>query len=286
MRLLNYFLGVAFVLTLFMLSALSAWAMPDGNPVWTEEPWTEPGGVSLEDGAQESRATTLSDPVYFNLSGNEPRFIRLGDRQLNYSDYLSSTADAPLFSELWIAKDAVWTRYGQVTAGEAVDLIVHTPRDGSGDVYLVSYANSTTMHWNFKFLAGYYRLRLTPEESGRLFMLLAQGSDPGNALVLDVPAGQSKPSFSPLDVNSISMGDAFVTIMSQRIKGFDVFVDGVFYCNDNSDGSLDGIAGLTIGGGKTHTITISQRDGMGGIINKNEHTKSFNRDTHYTLQMD
>jgi len=103
---------------------------------------------------------------------------------------------------------------------------------------------------------------------------------------LDVLARQSKPSFSPLDVNSISMGDAFVTIKSQRIKGFDVFVDGVFYCNDNSDGSLDGIASLTIGGGKTHTITISQRDGMGGIINKNEHTKNFNRDTHYTLQMD
>ena len=76
----------------------------------------------------------------------------------------------------------------QVTAGEAVDLIVHTPRDGSGDIYLISYANSTTMHWNHKFLAGYYRLRLTPEESGRLFMLLAQASEPGNALILDVLA--------------------------------------------------------------------------------------------------
>jgi hypothetical protein len=286
MRISHYLWVAAFASTIFMLLALSAWAMPEGNPVWTEEPWTKPGGVSMENGAQESRVTALSDPIYFNLSGNEPESIHLGDRQLNYSDYLSSIASAPLFSEIWIAKDAVWSRYGQVTAGEAVDLIVRTPRDGSGDIYLVSYASNTTMHWNFKFLAGYYRLRLTPEESGRLFMLLSLGSDPGNALILDVLARQSRPSFSPLDVNSISMGDAFVTIKSQRIKGFDVFVDGVFYCNDNSDGSLDGIASLTIGGGKTHTITISQRDGMGGIINKNEHTKSFNRDTHYTLQMD
>jgi hypothetical protein len=286
MRFSPYLWVAAYASTILMLLGLSAWAMPVGNPVWTEEPWTKPGGVLLENGAQESRVTALSDPIYFNLSGNEPESIRLGDRQLNYSDYINSTAFAPLFSELWIAKDSVWSRYGQVTAGEAVDLIVHTPRDGSGDIYLVSYANSTTMHWNHKFLAGYYRLRLTPEESGRLFMLLSQGSDPGNALILDVLARQSKPSFSPLDVNSISIGDAFVTIKSQRIKGFDVFVDGVFYCNDNSDGSLDGIASLTIGGGKTHTITISQRDGMGGIINKNEHTKNFNRDTHYTLQMD
>jgi hypothetical protein len=50
-----------------------------------------------------------------------------------------------------------------------------------------------------------------------------------------------------------------------------------------SDGSLDGIASLTIGGDKTHTITISQRDGQGGIINKNEHTKNFKRETAYTL---
>lgn len=286
MRLRHYLWVAAFASTIFMLLALLAWAMPEGNPVWTEEPWTEAGGVSLENGAQESRVTTLSDPIYFNLSGNEPRYIRLGERQLNYSDYLSSTASAPLFSQLWIAKDSVWSRYERVTAGEAVDLIVRTPRDGSGDIYLVSYAKNTTMHWNHKFLAGCYRLRLEPEESGRLFMLLSQGSEPGNALILDVLARQSEPSFSPVDVNSISMGDAFVTIKSQRIKGFDVFVDGVFYCNDNSDGSLDGIASLTIGGGKTHTITISQRDGMGGIINKNEHTKNFNRDTHYTLQME
>jgi hypothetical protein len=285
MRLSHYLWVTVFASTIFLLLALSAWAIPEGNPVWTEEPWTEPGGVSLENGAQESRETTLSDPIYFNLSGNEPQFIRQGERQLNYSDYISSEACAPLFSELWIAKNSVWSRYGQVTAGETVDLIVRAPRDGSGDIYLVSYAKNTTLHWNHKFLTGCYRLRLTPEESGRLFMLLSQGSEPGNALILDVSARQSEPSFSPVDVNSISMGDAFVTIRSQRLRGYDVFVDGVFFCNDNSDGSLDGIASFTIGGGKTHTITISQRDGMGGIINKNEHTKNFNRDTHYTLQL-
>jgi hypothetical protein len=285
MRLRHYLWGMALALTFFMLLALSAWAMPSGNPVWTEEPWINPGAASLASSVPENRVTTLSDPIYFNLSGNELQSIRLGDRQFNYSDYVSGDC-VPLSSELWIQKGAVWSRFSQVTAGEAVDLIVHTPQEGSGDIYLVSYANSTTRHWNHKFLAGYYRLRLTLEESGRLFMLLAQASEPGNAIILDVQPRQSEPSFSPLDVNSISMGDAFVTIKSQRIRGYDVYVDGVFYCNDNSDGSLDGIASLTTGGGKTHTITISQRDGMGGIINKNEHTKSFNRDTAYTLLMD
>jgi hypothetical protein len=103
MRLSHYLWVTAFASTIVILLALSAWAMPEGNPVWTEEPWTKPGGVSLENGAQESRATTLSDPIYLNLSGNEPQFIRLSEWQLNYSDYLGSAACAPLFSEIWIA---------------------------------------------------------------------------------------------------------------------------------------------------------------------------------------
>ncbi|HPS91594.1 MAG TPA: hypothetical protein PKV33_05520 [Methanothrix sp.] len=268
---------------LFLVHAVGA--VPSGYASWTEDPWVKPGGVSQENGQTDLSITTLSDPVYFNLSGNEPESIRLGDSQMNYSDYASDNAGAPLFSELWISRDSVWSRYGEVTAGEAVDLIVRTPREGSGDIYLISYAKNTTMHWNFKFLAGSYRLRLTPTESGRLFMLLAQGTEPGNALILDVLPRQSGQSFSPVDVNSIAIGEAFVTIRSQRLRGYDVFVDGVFFANDNSDGSLDGVATLTIGGGKTHTITISERDGRGGIINRSEHTRTFARDTHYTLQM-
>ncbi len=286
MRLTRYFWGTAFASTIFMLLALSISAMPEGRASWSEEPWTNQGNASQASSVPENRVTTLSDPIYFNLCGNEPQSIHLGARQLNYSDYISNSTQAPLSSELWIRKGAVWSRFSQVTAGEDVDLVVHTPRDGNGDIYLISYANSTILHWNFKFLEGYYRLKLRLEESGRQFMLLAQANEPGNALILDVLPRQIEPSFSPLDVNSILMGDAFVIIKSQRIRGYDVYVDGVFYCNDNSDGSLDGIASLTTGGGKTHTITISQRDGQGGIINKNEHTKNFKRETAYTLQMD
>lgn len=279
-------LAFALIVPLVLLFLVhAAGAVPSGYASWTEEPWAKPGGVSQENIQQESSITTLSDPIYFNLSGNEPQFIRLGDSQMNYSDYVSGTAGAPLFSELWISRDSVWSRYGEVAEGDAVDLIVRTPREGSGDIYLISYAKNTTLHWNFKFLAGSYRLQLTPAESGRLFMLLAQGTEPGNALILDVLPGKREQSFSPVDVNSIAIGEAFVTIRSQRLRGYDVFVDGVFFANDNSDGSLDGVATLTIGGGKTHTITISERDGRGGIINKSEHTRTFARDTHYTLQM-
>lgn len=272
------------LMAIIALLTASACALPQSTQVWTEEPW-----ISTAQEPQETRESTLSEPIAFNLSGNEPQSIRLGERQLNFSDYVSSTTSTsssstvPVSSELWIRKGSTWSRYEQVTAGEDIDLIVRTPRDESCDIYLISYANSSIKHWNFRFPAGYHRLVLRPEESGRLFMLLAQANEPGNALILDVSPRQNDPSFSPLDVNSILMGDALLTVKSQRIKGFDVYVDGVFYSSDISDGSLDGIASLTMGGDKTHTITISQRDGLGGIINKNEHTKNFKRETAYTL---
>jgi hypothetical protein len=262
MRFKHYFpahLLFAALMALITLLTLAACASPAANQSWTEEPW-----ISAMNSPLEKRVTTLSDPISFNLSGKEPRYIRMGKTQLNYSDYVYSPAFSPVSSELWIRKGEVWSRYEQVTASEVVDLIVHTPQDGSTDIYLISYTNSTIKHWNFKFLAGYHLLRLR----------------------LDVLPQQSDPSISPVDVNSILMGEAFVTIKSQRIKGYDVYVDSVFYSSDISDGLLDGIASLTIGGDKTHTITISQRDGHGSIINKSEHTKSFKRETAYTLRLD
>ena len=267
-----------YYLALIMLLNVSVCASPAVSQSWGEGPW-----IGATPGPLEKKVTTLSDPIAFTLRGNEPSSIYLGVRQLNYSDCISSSSSTPLSSEMWIQKGTVWSRYGQVMASEVVDLIVRIPQDGSSDIYLISYANSTIKHWNFRFLAGYHRLRLRPEENGRLFMLLAQAGEPGNALILDVLPRQNGQVISPLDVNSILIGEALITIKSQRIKGYDVYVDGVFYRSDMSDGSLDGIASLTIGGDKTHTITVSQRDGQGGIINKSEHTKNFKRETAYTL---
>lgn len=284
MKLLERYIFAPLLAPIFLL-LISVQALSVANLSWSEEPWTKPGDASRENSMQENLVTTLSDPISFNLSGNEPRFIRLGKTQLSYTDYIFGPAARPLYNELWIQKEAAWSRYEQVTAGEVVELIVHTPQDGSGDVYLISYANSTIKHWNFKFLAGYHLFMLRPAESGRFFMLLAQASEPGNALILDVQPRQSEQSVSPLNVNEILIGEALITAKSQRIKGYDVYVDGVFFSSDMSDGSLDGIASFTIGGDKTHTITISQRDGQGSIINKSEHTKSFKRDTAYTLQI-
>ena len=265
-----------------LFAASAALAMPQGGQSWSEQPWTG----AMNKSPQVDRETTLSDPITFNLSGKEPQFIRIGETQYNYSEYVSCGRLAPVLPELWIRNGDLWSRHEEVTAGEDVELIAHAPKDGNADLYLISYANSTISHWNFKSLADYYyRLNLVPEETGRLFLLLAQGSEPGNALILDVLPPQAEPSSSAstLNVDDIRIGEAQITVKSERFSGYDVYVDGVFFCSDLADGSLDGVASFTVGGERVHTITVYQRNIQGAIINKSEHTKSFKRDTAYTL---
>jgi hypothetical protein len=269
----------ALVLALIMLPAIMLLAIPAQastatNQSWSEEPWKS----SAEEGDGQN-ATTISTPLSFNLSGNEPSTLRLGSMQMNFSGYVAS----PQLSELWVRTGTEWRQYEQIYTGDDVDLIAYTPRDGNADIYLVSYSRSTINHWSFKFLAGYHLLRLTPEDSGRMFLIMALDNQPSNALILDASAPPQETSSSPLDVVSIPIGRAKVTIKSERIRGYDVYLDGVFYSSDISDGALDGITSFTIGAEKTHTITVSQRDIQGKIFNKNEHTKSFKRDTAYTL---
>ena len=256
-----------------MLLALSAGASPDSNQSWTQMPW------STEEGPSVQNATTLSLPLAFNISRNEPQMLQFGSDHQNFSEYVSSS----FLSELWVRTGVQWSRYERTVQGVDADIILHMPKDGNADIYLISYASGSTNHWNFKLLRGYYLLRLVPEEDGRFFMITALDNQPGNALMLDVSPRPNVASSSPMDVGTIQIGKAKVTIKSQRIKGYDVYVDGVFYSSDISDGILDGITSFTVGAGKTHTITVSQRDIQGNIINENEHTKSFKRDTAYTL---
>ncbi len=269
------FILAILILTMILLLPVSVQAMPAGSQTWTEEPWSSANAQE----SQKSDSTTLSAPMVLNISGSEPSKIRLGDAEMNYTDYSSQ----PGSSELWIRKGASWSRYEQVSQGDEADLIAYTPKDGNADLYLISYAKSTITHWSFNFLKGYHLSRLVPEDTGRLFMILAMNGQPSNALILDVLPRPAEQVNSPVDVKTVLPGKAKVTIRSEKTKGYDVYLDGVFYSSDIADGALDGIASFTITGGKTHTITISQRDGQGNTVNKSEHTREFKRDTAYTL---
>ena len=266
---------------LMLLLALSVQAAPQGSAVWTEEPWMD----KAEEPPVEAK-TTLSDPITFRLNGSEPGNVIVGGVRYDYSDCFPGDCCPGLGKtslQLWIQEDESWMQYQQIAAGESVELIAHTPEDGSADLYLISYADSKIDHWSIKSLSSYYhRLRLVPEETGRFFLILSQGSRPSSALILDVLPRPPDAAAASLDVEAVRIGEALITVRSERMRGFDVQVNGVFFSSDESDGSLDGAASFTVGAGKTQTITVFQRKGR-DIINKSEHARSFQRDRAYTL---
>lgn len=266
---------------LMLLLALSVQAAPQGSAVWTEEPWMD----KAEEPPAEAK-TTLSDPITFRLNGSEPGNVIVGGVRYNYSDCFPGDCCPGLGKsslQLWIQEDESWMQYQEVAAGESAEIIAHTPEDGNADLYLISYADSKIDHWSIKSLSSYYhRLRLVPEETGRFFLILSQGSRPSSALILDVLPRPPDAAVASLDVEAVRIGEALITVRSERMRGFDVQVNGVFFSSDESDGSLDGAASFTVGAGKTQTITVFQRKGR-DIINKSEHARSFQRDRAYTL---
>ncbi|MDM7939961.1 MAG: hypothetical protein QUS07_06430 [Methanothrix sp.] len=264
------------LLFLVILLAASGQAMPAGTQSWTEEPWNV-----TENATEEQTIPTLSPPVAFNITGNEPSTIRLGDAEMNYSDHIAPQGAC----ELWILDEGAWCQYKQVASGDVVDLIAYTPYSGYSDIYLISYFKSSISHFSLKFPRGYNLLKLTVADSGRMFMIMAFKNQPSNALIIDVLPRPQLPSSSPVDVRAAAPGKAKVSILSESIRGYEVYVDGVFYSSDAADGALDGNAALLLSADGTHTITISQRDGQGNIVNKKEHTKDFKKNTAYTLRI-
>lgn len=224
-------------------------------------------------------ASALPDLSPFNITGHEPSAVRLGEQEIPYKDYVTQARS----SELWARKDSTWTRYLLSNQGGGIDLVLYVPSEGNADLYSISYAASKIAHRSFHLSPGYYSLRLEAAEPGRTMMILAVNSQPGNALIIDVaprPAEQA----GPVEVTASLLGMARVVIESDRVRGYDVFVDGVFFSSDAADGAVDGKASLEIAGDRIHTITVSQRDGHGNIINKREFTKEFKRNTAYTLR--
>lgn len=247
-------------------------------PVWTGEAWSQEPWV---ENATEAAESAMPDLRPFNITGHEPSRLRLGSVQIPYSDYISRTRS----SELWFVDNDTWSQYAAVSQGQLLELVAYSPTGGAADLYQISYAKSSIDHRNYQLQPGYYSLLLPATEPGRIFLILTAGDQPSNALVLDVAAPPAQPPDQAVDVRTVLPGKAKVTIISERTRGFDVFLDGVFYSSDLADGKLDGVASFVMYGGRTRTITISERDGNGNIVNKSEHRKDFLRDTAYTLRI-
>lgn len=264
------------VLLLPLLAFGPAYAEESG-PQWAVTPWVI-GNVS-NNSYPPTNASALV-PSDFNVSGHEPTAIVMGKTMVPFREYQSCMRS----TELWLESGANWTRYAEVRQGQSLNLILYTPSGGDGDLYLIDYSNGSIQHNGFHLHHGYSSVTFRADEIGRTMVILMMENQPSNALVIDVlpPVEAAK---GPRDIEQFSPGYALVTISSDKIKGYDVYLDGVFYSSDIADGELDGTANFRVGGDSIHTITISRERSIGSPEYSSEHTKSFQSGYHYLLKM-
>lgn len=265
------------VLLLLLLPAFGPAYAKDSGPQWTDSPWVKGDMSDSSHPSTNLSALVLSD---FNISGREPSMVILGKTSVPFREYQSCVRS----TELWLESGANWTKYLDVRQGQSLKLMAYTLPGGDGDLYLIDYANSTILHRGCHLHPGYSSVTLTADKIGRTMVVLMVENQPSNALVIDV-LPQIEEAKGPRDIEQFSPGYALVTITSDSIKGYDVYLDGVFYSSDIADGVLDGTANFRVGGDSIHTITISKGARFGSPEYSSEHTKSFQSGYHYLLKI-
>ncbi len=260
--------------TLVILFSSLGLTFAQGDEAWTMEPFDD----ALISSGQS--ASVMPDLLPFNVTEGGPLAVRLAGIDVNFTEYTSQKRS----NELWVRNNLSWTQYFSAYQGERIELVAFTPTGGSADLYRIFYSSGNISHKGYHLLPGYYIMNLSAYEPGRTMLIFAVDNQPANAVMIDVLPPEVEAESGPVAVESLLAKKARVIIQSDRVKGYDVFVDWAFYSSDIGDGTIDGAASFSLSGEEMHTITISKRDSLDRTTYKSEHKKYFRGGYTYTLK--
>lgn len=209
-------------------------------------------------------------PVSFTITGNEPSILDLGWQTVPYSEYASWEMYAAS-NELWIEGETAWTRYAACPVGIWLQLVTTTPSGGAADFYEISPSGSVRI--TPYSLGTYDRMSFYAGEMGRYALFFVANGQPSNVVIIDVGEDMtpdmiagSAAAATPLPVATIpaaapgpvlTTGDVVVTLESDRMRGYDVYVDDQYVGTDGQSGDApDGKYRVNVVGGMWHTIKV------------------------------
>ena len=227
----------------------------------------------------------ISNPAKFNITQKMPSGVYYGAGQgLPYTQYTSIMPSKT--NDLWIQGTTNWTQYLVSPVGTILQLVAHVPMGGPGGFYEIVQTDTTSSKYKiYQFSQGYNVMNFAPTQIGRHMLYLVVNNQPSNVVVVDVFAqapqpqhltesifgqfiGPSEPSQTYAAINAtpiVSMpsqaaaigGDTPVAIKSQRMKGYQVFLDKNYIGTEGTRGdALDGIFNFTVVGGRVHDIRV------------------------------
>jgi len=282
-------LSVSYLAVLALL-LMSGQGLTEESP-WTVEPLTEDNassGQALEgidilpyrEFIRDGPASEVFEG--FDPSGSEPSLLVASGMAIPWGTY------RPLVQgpQLWIEGMDSWAQHVALPQDGFLDLIAFSSREGQ--VVLSTFSSTGISRNSYSLAVGYQKMTVQMAVPGRSILLLDVDGQLSNAVVVDVIAARTEDQgvwSLPDEVLKFSPGNAVVKIVSESIKGYDVYVDGVYNRNEGGDGAVDGMAILPVKGNKIHTIAVSLRGEFGAHPFRREFNREFESGYLYILQI-
>jgi hypothetical protein len=226
----------------------------------------------------------ISTPIKFDIAQKTPTMIYYGVGQaLPYSQYVSAVPSKT--NDLWIKGATSWSQYVVSPVGTWLQLIANAPVGGSAGFYeIVQTGTAVTKYSTYQFNQGYNTMNFKADQVGRHMLYFVVNNQPSNVVIVDVFAQAPPAQYTPSDygqTNSLSTqyqtyatttttpiasmppqtptvnGDTPVTIQSQGMRGYQVFLDGNYIGTEGTGGDpLDGKFSFLVVGNQNHDIRV------------------------------
>jgi hypothetical protein len=171
-------------------------------------------------------------------------------------------------NSLWIQGSTSWSQYAKVPQGSSLSLMATSSSGGNGNLYEINpdgklYKNA------FYFYPGYNQIDFYADSIGQHILLFVIDGQVSNSVVIDVvsyyppsnpqtvPAYPPNRTLPPATTQSSTYGDTPVTIVSQGMRGYQVFLDGALIGVEGTGGDpLDGRFSFSVVGNQNHDVRV------------------------------
>jgi hypothetical protein len=226
----------------------------------------------------------ISTPIKFDIAQKTPTTIYYGVGQaLPYSQYVSTVPSKT--NDLWVQGETSWSQYVVSPVGTWLQLIANAPVGGLAGFYEMVQTDTTNHKYStYQFNQGYNTMNFKADQVGRHMLYFVVNNQPSNVVIVDVfaqaPPAQYTPSgygqtnspstqyqtyakttttpiaFMPPQTPTVN-GDTPVTIQSQGMRGYQVFLDGNYIGTEGTGGDpLDGRFSFNVVGNQNHDVRV------------------------------
>ncbi len=189
----------------------------------------------------------LTAPTEYKLIGQEPTMLYFGMTQkaVPYTQYQTYATQLGMNS-LWIKGPLSWTQYAMIPQGASLSMIATSPGGGFGYLYEV-YPDGTLNKNGYSFY-NYNQIGFYADRVGQHLLFYVINGQPSNIVTIDVAPYQPQP---PPTYNYASL-----TIRSDWLDGYDVYVDGTYRGTEGLYGQPPGMVTVMVSGNQYHTIGV------------------------------